>query len=249
MEKIIKSAANDLGFCLVGITSAEPVRHVKYLEDAVDLGRIASMHWLARDSGKRCDPASLLAGAKSVICCALKFGEEGIDNKNGVVDKLRARFARGRDYHVAIREGLEKLQKLILAERPDARTKVCVDTSPVLEKALAARAGLGTIGKNTILINDEIGSWFMLGTIIADIELKPDAPAKNLCGECTRCIDACPTGALIAPCKLDARKCISYLTIEVKDNSLEKGNTPVPEGAYGCDICQDACPLNQHPQS
>lgn len=245
MEKIIKSAANDLGFCMVGITSAAPVRHLEYLEDAVSSGRIASMRWLARDPKNRCDPASFLPGAKSVICCALKFGEEGIDNNNGPVDKLRARFARGRDYHVAIRERLEKLRGVIFRLNPNVRAKICVDTSPVLEKALAARAGLGWIGKNTILVNDRVGSWFMLGTLITDIELKPDAPTENLCGECTRCIDACPTGALLAPCKLDARKCISYLTIEAKDNSMEKRNTPVPEGAYGCDICQEACPLNQ----
>lgn len=203
------------------------------------------MKWLARNPEDRCNPASLLPGAASVICLALRYGENGIDNTNGPADGRRARFARGRDYHAAVRERLERLADFILRERPDVRARICVDTSPILEKALAERAGLGMVGRHTILVNREIGSWFVLGLVITDMELKPDAPARDRCGDCLLCVKSCPTGALTAPRRLDARRCISYLTIEVKDNSPERKGAIILEGAYGCDICQEVCPLNK----
>ncbi|MFH0799164.1 MAG: tRNA epoxyqueuosine(34) reductase QueG [Pseudomonadota bacterium] len=247
MEGLIKKAAAEVGFASVGITSAYPVEGLLHLNDAIDSGRTAAMGWLTRDPRARCEPSSLLSGARSVICCALAYGEHGIalDNPPKLAPSplggegrgeggLRARFARGADYHDVVRKKLGLLWEAVRRAAPGARANICVDTSPILEKALAARAGLGWIGKHTILLNQELGSWFMLGEIITDLELEPDASAADRCAGCRACIEACPRGAFTAPRSLDARKCISYLTIE----RGEEGD------AYGCDACQDACPYN-----
>ena len=247
MKDLIKSKAGELGFGAVGVTSADPVDAGAHLDDAIGGGRVAEMGWLARDPKARCDPRSLLSGARSVICCALAYGDEGLsrlgtrDSKLGKV----ARFARGADYHVVVKEKLEELWKTIHEEAPDARSKICVDTSPILEKALAARAGLGWIGKHTVLLNREFGSWFVLGEVITDIEIEPDSPASNMCGECRKCMDACPTKAITSPQELDARRCISYLTIEAPRLAPPSPGSRVPSpGSYGCDLCQEACPYN-----
>jgi epoxyqueuosine reductase len=204
------------------------------------------MGWLARDPERRCDPRSLLSGARSVICCALAYGNAGLSGPGTRnPEPGRARFARGADYHVVVKEKLKQFWKTIHEKNPNARSKICVDTSPILEKALAARAGLGWIGKHTVLINRELGSWFVLGEIITDIEIEPDSPAPNMCGDCTKCIDACPMKAITSPQQLDARKCISYLTIEAPRLSSSTHHSRLTaHGSYGCDLCQEACPYN-----
>lgn len=266
IKDVIKQEASCLGFAVVGITTASPVDHLAYLEEAISAGRIGQMSWLARTPAARCDPRSLLLGAKSVICCAMAYGDDGIGKASSGIgqggpappqdyslhlskkdDGRIARFARGPDYHKIIRERLEVLLNVIHERRPDARAKICVDTRPVLEKAIAARAGIGWIGKNTVLLNER-GSWFVLGEIIIDFEIEPDAPAKDNCGSCTACIDACPNGALISPYRLDARRCISYLTIEAPrrcSGAPGLGSRVSDPGLpYGCDLCQEACPYN-----
>ena len=156
-----------------------------------------------------------------------------------------ARYARGEDYHVFMMGKLKDLVDEIHKRQPNAKAKLCVDTSPVLEKALAARAGIGWIGKNSILINEKFGSWFILGEIITDLEIEPDEPSVNRCGDCSACIDACPTTALIEPKVLDSRRCISYLTLEHRGPLPEEMKTFVSEGQYGCDVCQEVCPFNK----
>lgn len=243
METFIKKYAKSLGFNLVGITNADPLDELGRLDDAISSGRIAAMKWLAKAPLKRCDPRSLMPTAKSVICSALKYGENGLGQSQHV-DRRRARFARGEDYHSVVRNKLEALWQEIKQKTPEANAKIAVDTSPILEKALAARAGLGWIGKNTLLVNRQSGSWFVLGVIFTDLDLMIDKPAANMCGDCVSCIDACPTSALVKANTLDANKCISYLTIENKGPIPEKINALVPDGAYGCDLCQIACPFN-----
>ncbi len=264
MKDLIKREAADLGFALVGFTTAHPVDQKAYLAAAISEGRIGTMNWLARDPAKRCDPASLLPGARSVICCALQYGEKGIrplpatpatqptnviarseaTKQSPSAEKRKARFARGLDYHKVVHSKLEELWDNIKQRAPDAHAKFCVDTSPILEKALAARAGVGWIGKHTILINEKLGSWFVLGEIITDLKIEPDEPAKDLCADCTLCINACPTNALKASHTLDANLCVSYLTVEHKGKVPSHMRQFIPEGAYGCDICQTACPYN-----
>jgi epoxyqueuosine reductase len=247
MKSLIQQTAHDLGFAVCRITTAEPVSS-ELLTSWIDQGRHGHMRYMARNPERRCDPKSLLPGAKSVICCALAYGERGVipteragrpppsfGGHSGMTKELVARFARGADYHVVVREKLGELAEVIKARAPEAKTKCCVDTSPILEKVLAARAGVGWIGRHTLLVNPDLGSWFVLGEIIADIELEPDGPVGNMCDACTKCIDKCPTNAL-NDTSLDARKCLSYLTIECRE---EHG-----QSSYGCDVCQEVCPYN-----
>ncbi|MBU0727639.1 tRNA epoxyqueuosine(34) reductase QueG, partial [Patescibacteria group bacterium] len=161
-----------------------------------------------------------------------------------LTQKSKARFARGQDYHEVVREKLEELWNNIKQHALEARAKFCVDTSPILEKALAARAGIGWIGKHTILLNEKIGSWFVLGEIITDLEIESDEPAKDLCADCDLCINACPTNALKASRTLDANLCVSYLTIEHKGEVPSHMRKHVSQDTYGCDLCQQACPYN-----
>jgi epoxyqueuosine reductase len=227
LKSTIVAAAREAGFAAIGITDAEPVGELLHLEDYIREGRNAEMSWLARNPAARCNPRSLLASARSVICCAMPY-----------------RFARGTDYHEVVRQKLDAVCSVIATQNPEAKTKICVDTSPILEKTLAARAGLGWIGKHTVLVNEKLGSWFVLGEIITGLELEPDSPCKDLCGNCRACIDACPTSALKGPRELDSRLCISYLTIEHKGPVPSEMRKLIPAETYGCEICQEACPYN-----
>jgi epoxyqueuosine reductase len=248
----ILSTARDIGFALVRVTDARPLDERIYLDAAIEEGRIAEMRWLARNPSARCDPAILLPGARSVICCALAYGEQGFPSSEFRVPSPEriARFARGADYHVVVKKKLRELWSFIKERAPHARGKLCVDTSPILEKALAQRAGLGWIGKHTVLVNRDIGSWFVLGEIITDLEVEPDAPVADGCGACRKCLGACPVGALVGERTLDARKCISYLTIEAPrtDLSHHASRDTLHGCSYGCDICQEACPYNADQQ-
>lgn len=227
MNELIRSAARGAGFFAVGIARAEPVPEKAHLNDWLSRDLCATMNWMRRDPASRCDPSSLLDGARSVVCCALAY-----------------RFAAGRDYHDVVGEKLRRVADAVKNEGPGARFKLCVDTSPILEKPFAVRAGIGWQGKNSVVINPDIGSFFVLGEIITDLELEPDGPISDKCGDCRKCIEACPTGAIVSPKVINAGRCLSYLTIEHKgpiDNEFAK---IVKKGQYGCDICQDVCPFN-----
>ncbi len=242
----IKSLARECGFELTGIARAEPLPDDsrRYL-DWVDRGMAGSMGYLTdRRATVRSDPKLLLASARSIICVGKLYNRpeprstELSDPALGWI----SRYAWGDDYHHVVRRGLEELAGKLGA---DHEYKICVDTAPLLERSYAREAGLGWIGKNTCLINQEIGSWVFLGEILTSLEIEADSPPPDRCGTCTRCIDACPTQA-IAPqgYEIDARRCIPYFTIELHGAAPEELRTGIGPHIFGCDICQDVCPWN-----
>lgn len=237
----IKSFGRALGFDLIGIASAEPSHYRDYLRQWLDSGQAGSMAYLHNRFEERTNPATYLPGAQSVICVAMNY-HVPLQEASGEHQGRIARYALGDDYHELIKGRLQALADRVRELAPEAQTRAAVDTAPVMEKELAARAGIGWLGKNTCVINENIGSWLFLGEIITTLPLVPDEPAIDRCGSCTRCIDACPTHA-IEPYRLDARRCISYLTIEHR-TPLE-GGAELSDWLYGCDICQDVCPWNK----
>jgi epoxyqueuosine reductase len=185
-----------------------------------------------------------MTGARSVICVALNYHVPlDAPPESSQVGRI-ARYALGDDYHELIKSRLHALADAVRAAAPDAQTRCGVDTAPIMEKELAARAGVGWIGKNTCLINPQIGSWLLLGEVITTLDLPHDQPGIDRCGTCTRCIDACPTHAITAPYQLDGRKCISYLTIEHRTEIDSPLKEQVGDWLFGCDVCQDVCPWN-----
>ena len=238
----IKQRARGLGFDLVGITGASPSRHRQYLREWLDSGQAGSMEYLSRRFDERTDPATYFPGARSVICVAMNYHVplEQPPPQHGRI----ARYALGDDYHDIIKQELLELADWLRAAAPGAATRCGVDTAPIMEKELAARAGIGWVGKHTCVINERIGSWILLGEVITTLELPADDPAIDRCGTCRRCIDACPTQAITAPYQLDARRCISYLTIE-NPGEIDPALKPqIGEWLFGCDICQEVCPWN-----
>jgi epoxyqueuosine reductase len=245
VTRIIKQEALAIGFTKVGATTAKP-----FDEDAdrfsawVANGAHGLMKWLERDSNKRRDVRNILPGARSILSLALNYyhPENIPDNSNTKI----SRYAWGTDYHEIIPSMLSRLLGRIQEIVPEAKGRYYCDTGPLLEKAIAERAGIGWRGKHTNVITRERGSWVFLAEIILNIELEPDAPAEDMCGTCTRCIDACPTETL-TPYRLDSRICISYLTIELKpENEIPSELAAKMSGwIYGCDICQDVCPWNR----
>ena len=243
----VKNAARECGFELAGVTRAVPLAEDsrRYLE-WVDRGMAGAMGYLTdRRAGVRTDPRLLLASARSIICVGKLYNRpemrstEWADPDCGWV----SRYAWGEDYHDVIRKGLEQLARKL---GDGHEWKICVDTAPLLERSYAREAGLGWIGKNTCLINQEVGSWVFLGEILTSLELEPDSPPPDRCGTCTRCIDACPTQA-IAPdgYQIDARLCIPYFTIELRGSVPEEMRAGIGQHVFGCDICQDVCPWNR----
>ena len=242
----IKRRATELGFDLVGIADASPSRYRDYYRAWLDSGQAGEMDYLARRFNERTDPATYLLGAKAVITVALNYHrplEPPPDD--GAVRGRVARYALGDDYHEIIKKRLYELADFVRAIAPPGTATRCgVDTAPIAEKELAARAGIGWVGKNTCVINESAGSWLLLGEVITTLDLPPDEPAIDRCGSCRRCIDACPTAAITAPYQLDARKCISYLTIEHRGEIDPALQRQMGDRLYGCDICQDVCPWN-----
>jgi epoxyqueuosine reductase len=241
----IKQRARELGFGLVGIAPASPSKYRAYLRQWLDDGQAGTMGYLASRFEERADPGTYVPGAASVICVAMNYHvrleppERRADQANGKI----ARYALGDDYHEVIKDRLHALADWIRQASP-CTTRAAVDTAPVMEKEMAARAGIGWLGKNTCVINERIGSWLLLGEIVTTLVLPADQPAIDRCGTCRRCIDACPTGAITAPYQLDARKCISYLTIEHRGEVDPALQPLMGDWLYGCDICQDVCPFN-----
>lgn len=240
LESAIKRRAGELGFDPVGITSLGPARTYDAFRDWLERGYSGEMTYLPRGAQKRRDTRLPFEGVKSAIVVALNYGGK---QPPGPI----ARYARGADYHGVMVDRLDELHAFIRARTGEpVRGKAYVDTGPILERDLAQRAGLGWIGKNTMLINPQRGSFFFLGALFVDLELTPDAPFEaDRCGTCTRCLDACPTDAFVEPRLLDATRCISYLTIEHRSEIAEELQPLIGDLIYGCDICQDVCPWNQ----
>ncbi len=243
----IKAHAQYLGFDLAGVTSAVPARYGAYYAEWIKQGMAGEMAYLGRQIEKRQDPNRILPNARSLVVVAMNY--RGPDENTVPDDTHRgkiARYARGDDYHDLMKERLQALLLFIqdTANRP-VEGRVYVDTGPVLEREFAIRAGLGWFGKHTNLIHKRIGSWLLIGEILLDIELQPDQPAADHCGTCTRCIEACPTDAIVAPYVVDARRCISYHTIEMKGAIPTEYRAAMGGRVFGCDDCQDVCPWNR----
>ncbi|HMJ19131.1 MAG TPA: tRNA epoxyqueuosine(34) reductase QueG, partial [Gemmatimonadaceae bacterium] len=233
LEQLIKAQASGLGFDLVGITSLGPMETAGVFDEWVARGYAGEMDYLPRAAEKRRDSRLPVPGATSAIVVGMDYGGRA---PSGPI----ARYARGDDYHDVMRDKLEALHDWLESELGRAvKGKPYVDTGPILERDLARRAGLGWFGKNTNLVNPRIGSFFFIGSLLLDLDLAPDTPFEaDRCGTCTRCLDACPTGAFVEPRMLDATRCISYLTIELKGAIPEDLQPQIGTHIYGCDICQ-----------
>ena len=239
--KKIKQKALDLGFSAIGISKADYLeKESKQLKEWLDKDFHGEMQYMENHFEKRIDPRELVEGAKSVISVLFNYYPKEKQNKNTY--KI-SKYAYGRDYHYVLKEKLFTLFEYINLEIGKISGRAFVDSAPVMDKVWAAKSGLGWIGKNTNLISKELGSFQFIGELIIDLELEYDHPVKDYCGNCTNCIDACPTNAL-SPYQLDARKCISYLTIEKKGDIPKEFNDKLNDWIFGCDICQDVCPWN-----
>ena len=239
IEQLIKAQAFGFGFDLVGITALGPVETATAFRDWIDRGFAGEMDYLARGADKRIDSRLPVPGTLSAIVVGLNYGGR---SPNGPV----ARYARGDDYHDVMAAKLQSLHEWLVAQYGrQISGKAYVDTGPLLERDLARRAGLGWHGKNTNLVNPELGSFFFIGALLVDLELETDTPFEaDRCGSCTRCLDACPTDAFVEERVLDATRCISYLTIEKKGSIPVEFRDKLGSLLYGCDICQDVCPWN-----
>lgn len=240
LKEQIAAAAIELGFDTVGFCSAEPPRSIGYYDQWLAEGKHGTMSYLVRNRYLRADPQRLLPGAKSVIAVSMNYNQPNPPQKG--MPRI-ARYALGRDYHKVLRQKLKRLAEEIEQRNPGAQFRICVDSAPVLEREFANRAGLGWFGKNTMLIDSKRGSWFFIGLVLTTLEIEPDKPTRGGCGTCTKCIDACPTSAIVhhnGRWQVDARKCISYLTIEHKGPV----DTDLHGWTFGCDVCQEVCPFN-----
>lgn len=242
----IKAWARELGFEQAGIARVGPLPRSDFLREWLARAYQGEMGYMARDPERRADPARYDLGAKSVVCVAQNYysgPRPATTSSDGVI----SRYAWGRDYHDVLGERLGRLRDFIVSR--GARARVCVDTSAVLEKLWARAAGIGWQGKHTNLISKELSSWFFLGEILVDAELDPDPPFEDdHCGTCTACLDICPTRAIVAPYVLDARKCISYLTIEHRGPIPRDLRPLMGNLIFGCDLCLDVCPWNKFAQ-
>lgn len=241
----IKQKAFDLGFSFVGISRAEFLENeARDLEKWLSENRHGKMSYMENYFDKRTDPRLLVDNAKSVITVLQNYYSTS-KQKDKNAPKI-SMYALGEDYHFVIRDKLNRLHDFIKDEIGNVNARGFVDSAPVMDKVWAKKGGVGWIGKHTNLINKQQGSYFFIGELIVDLELDHDGPIKDFCGTCTKCIDACPTNAIIQPYKLDASKCISYLTIELKDELFPKEFKGKMENwMFGCDICQEVCPWNK----
>jgi epoxyqueuosine reductase len=253
LASAIKQHGFDAGFDLVGIASPSALKDLEFLPEWLRKGYAGEMHYLA--DPRREDPRQVLPKVKSIICVGLIYNTPypySTDFAEGsgppaTAEHRRAwisRYAWGRDYHKVMREKLERLRTCVEGSGAGVETRVYVDTGPILERAFARLSGIGWMGKNTCLINEQKGSWLFLGIILTDLELDLDFPAPDRCGSCTRCLQACPTGALVEPYVMDASRCISYFNIELKGAIPEVFRKAMGRNVFGCDICQDVCPWN-----
>ncbi|MGA2746308.1 MAG: tRNA epoxyqueuosine(34) reductase QueG [Candidatus Sulfotelmatobacter sp.] len=257
MKAMVKRAAEQAGFDLVGIAPAADAPELKHFPEWIAAGHAGEMKYLeARDDQgdlKRASLARVAPWARSVVVCAINYNTDQ-PYSTEVPNPTRgwiSRYAWSReDYHDAVLRRLKQVESALHRElpsdfQPALTTRSYVDTGPIVERVYAKYAGVGWIGKNTCLINQKKGSWLFLGVILTSLELRPDLPAPDRCGSCTRCIDACPTDAILAPYQLDSNKCIAYLTIEKRGSIPEELRPGIGHHVFGCDICQDVCPWNR----
>ncbi len=247
----IKTRARALGFALCGITTPDPPEHLLDYQSWLACGLHASMEYMASERAReqRADPRALFPECKSILVLAANYfqGEASLPEADSLTGQV-ARYAWGRDYHDVLLQRLEELISFVqVAAGRTVRYRLYTDTGPLMERELAQRAGLGWIGKNTMLINRDVGSWTLLSEAMLDLSLPPDEPFKaDHCGSCTRCLDACPTSAILAdPRRVDSRSCISYLTIEHRGPLPAERRETLDNWVFGCDVCQDVCPWNQ----
>ena len=247
----IKAKAREIGFDLCGVARADSYPELSFLPDWLDRGYAATMAWMHRSADRRADVRRVLPTARSVIVTATLYNTERPYSDDLAPDVARiSRYAWGDDYHDVLKARLDALLTWIRAALDPADVerfegRAYVDTGPVQERVYAQYAGLGWIGKNTCLINPELGSWLFLGEIITSLDLEADPEGLEQCGSCTRCLEACPTGALVEPGVLDSGRCLSYLTIEHRGDVPAEYHAAIGTQIYGCDICQEVCPYNQ----
>lgn len=248
LEEEIRQRGRELGFHRVGIACAEELvpEHDRYLA-FIAAGMHGEMHYLARhqEARRRVDSEYILPGARSVIVCAMAYHREEPEKMQGPRGATIARYARGADYHGFMRKRLRRLADWLRERVPGSSARAMVDTAPVLERAWAQRAGVGFVGKNGCLIVPGLGSFVLLGEVVTTVELRPDEPMASRCGNCTLCLQACPTSAFPTPYVLDARRCISYLTIELRGPIPVDLRPAIGDRLFGCDVCQEVCPYNR----
>jgi len=237
----LEALAHELGFDAFGVAPVEADLRQHYFYRWLDDGRHGDMHWMAREPERRAHPARVLPEARSILVFGLNYYQPEPARRGRI-----AKYALGEDYHKLMLKRLKRICTRLRAA--GAVNRPYVDTGPLLERPIAALAGLGWQGKNTILLNPQQGQWMFLGCILTSLDLAPDTPARDRCGTCTRCIDACPTGAITAPYQIDARRCISYLTIEHHGPIPAEFRTAIGNHLYGCDDCLDVCPWNRWAQ-
>ncbi|OWP85077.1 tRNA epoxyqueuosine(34) reductase QueG [Flavobacterium davisii] len=241
--QLIKSESLRLGFLSCGISKADFLKEeAPRLEKWLKKGMNGQMGYMENHFDKRLDPRLLVEGAKSVISLVLNYYPSEIQNQDSY--KI-SKYAYGEDYHFVIKDKLKDLLRFIQTEIGEVDGRVFVDSAPILDKAWAAKSGLGWIGKNSNLITKQVGSFYFIAEIILDLELEYDLPTTDHCGKCTACIDACPTKAIIQPYVVDGSKCISYFTIELKDQIPQEMKGKFDDWMFGCDVCQDVCPWNR----
>jgi len=248
LARDIKNWGRELGFQEVAITDVDLAPYAEHLAEWIARNFHGEMDYMARNQDLRLQPELLHPGTLRVICVRMDYAQQR-DNSLDFIDKKDiayvARYARGRDYHKLVRKRLQKLADKIQQTAGPMGYRAFVDSAPVLERALAEKSGLGWIGKNTMLINKDAGSWFFLGELFTDLPLPVDTPDLPHCGSCHACIDACPTNAFVQPNQMDARRCISYLTIELRDSIPEEFRAAMGNRVFGCDDCQLVCPWNK----
>jgi epoxyqueuosine reductase len=251
-SKAIKQFASSVGFDLCGIAPVGPLPELQFFRSWLDRGYAGEMHYLHRSADRRIDAREVLPSARSVIALGTVYNVDrpySNESQDPTAAAL-ARYAWGDDYHDVIQQRMTRLVDWLRSSSgPELEVRPYVDTGPVQERVYARHAGIGWIGKNTCVINEEIGSWIFLSVVISNLALDPDAPALDQCGTCARCLDACPTGALVEPYVMDSTRCLSYLTIELKGPIPEAQRDDLGNHAYGCDICQEVCPWNLTPST
>jgi epoxyqueuosine reductase len=244
----IKKWGVDLGFQQVSFADIDLSKYEHHLKDWIDRNYHGAMSYMAENHDKRCHPEQLVPGTIRVVCVRMDYALDSKDSLESMENTGKAyvsRYARGRDYHKLIRKRLQKLARRIQDVVGPFGYRAFVDSAPVLERALAEKSGMGWIGKNTMLINKQAGSWFFLGELFTDLPLPVDEKVPDHCGSCSACLDICPTNAFIKPNLLDATRCISYLTIELRTSIPLEFRKPIGNRIYGCDDCQVVCPWNK----
>lgn len=257
LEERLKEEARRLGFDLVGIAAAGPADTLDQLQRWLANGYAGDMHYMERHGAARRHPESILPDVRSVVMVAMNYKASGpqssrlaLRDETPLAERAHhsariASYAQGADYHAVLRNRLKQLHDWVQQQEPACHGRAVVDTAPLLERDFARRAGLGWFGKNTMLLNKRLGSFFFLGALLLDICLVPDAAHETShCGTCTACLDACPTQAFVAPGVLDSRRCLSYLTIELKGSVAAELRPEMKDWLFGCDVCQDVCPWN-----